>query len=85
MTALIPDDGSTEISIFSTLSINGSLAYTNLDGTDITNPENHVELRENNQTGELVPTKVALSEDGLAFHIVPIEPLIPNPNILVWY
>jgi len=38
---------------FSTLSINGSLAYTNLDGTDITNPESHVELRENNQTGEL--------------------------------
>ena len=83
VTALIPDDGSTEISIFSTLSINGSLAYTNLDGTDITNPESHVELRENNQTGELVPTKVALSEDGLAFHIVPIEPLIPNQTY--WY
>ena len=83
VTALIPDDGSTEISIFSTLSINGSLAYTNLDGTDITNPESHVELRENNQTGELVPTKVALSEDGLAFHIIPIEPL--NPNLTYWY
>ena len=82
-TALIPDDGSTEISIFSTLSINGSLAYTNLDGTDITQPENHVELRENNQAGNIVPIKVALSEDGLAFHIVPTEPL--KPNLVYWY
>ncbi|MGB0259772.1 MAG: T9SS type A sorting domain-containing protein [Flavobacteriaceae bacterium] len=81
--ALIPEHGSAEVPLISTLSITGSLAYVNTDGTDIASPENHVELREGDENGEVVATQVSISQDGQAFHIIPRELL--DPNTTYWF
>lgn len=81
--ALIPENTDTDVPLISTLSITGSLAYVNIDGTNITSPENHVELRLGDENGAIVPTHASLSQDGQTFHIVPHDLL--EPNTAYWF
>ena len=79
----VVQDGLTDFEVYKTLSITGSLAYVNNDGSEIVDGNNNVELRLGQSSGEIVPSRAILSDDKLTFTIVPNEMLLPNNTY--WY
>ena len=79
----VVQDGLTDLEVYTALSITGSLAYVNNDGSEIADSNNNVELRLGQSSGEIVPSRAILSDDKLTFTIVPNEMLLPNNTY--WY
>tara|TARA_B100001564_G_scaffold341393_1_gene335980 strand:- start:50917 stop:53388 length:2472 start_codon:yes stop_codon:yes gene_type:complete len=70
-----PENGSTNVLQYSQLSIISNFAFVNMDGSDIENPVDVLELKENDSSGSPVPFYATISENNNMFTIVPVDVL----------
>jgi hypothetical protein len=80
---LNPSSGDTNVLPYAQLSINSNFQFVNLDGSDISNPVDKLELRENDSNGAAVPFAALISEDNNTFTIVANELLTAGASY--WY
>ena len=78
-----PEEGASDVSLASGMSITSNLAFQNLDGSTITNISSLVELRENNASGTIIPSIISISDSNSQINIMPSSLL--NPNTTYWY
>ena len=80
---LSPNEGSTDVSLASGMTITSNLAFENLDGTTITDINSMVELRETDASGAIISSTITISENKTQISIVPSSLL--SPNTTYWY
>jgi hypothetical protein len=80
---LNPSNGDTNVLPYAQLNISSNFQFVNLDGSDISNPADKLELRENDSNGAAVPFAALISEDNNTFSIVVNELLIAGASY--WY
>lgn len=78
-----PSDGAIDVVQYTQLSISSNFQFLNLDGSQINDPANVLELRENDSNGPVVPFSAALLSTNSVFKIVPDYML--NPGVVYWY
>ena len=80
---LNPSNGDTNVLPYAQLNISSNFQFVNLDGSDISNPVDKLELRENDSNGAAVPFAALISEDNNTFSIVVNELLTAGASY--WY
>lgn len=81
--SMSPAQGVTDVALNAKPTLSSNFSFRNLDNTTITDISAHVELRENDATGMLVPSTASLDDSNAKITITPNELL--KTSTTYWY